>query len=172
VKKRNPHNGLQLAISTPLGVALFLTSDGNKIIASQFRRIGNARLRRRPADALLREARAQVRAYFRKRLRAFHLPLRLVGTEFEVAVWRLVAKLEFGDRISYADVARAIGRPLAHRGVAAAMRKAPLDLLIPAHRVIGADGRVKGAPANSLRRRLLAFEAIKISAFAAPQRAS
>ena len=162
MKKRHSHGAGQLAVSTPLGLALILSSDGNEIIASDFRRVAHPPPRRSP-DALLREARRQVRAYFQKRLRAFDLPLRLIGTEFEVAVWRLVAGLEFGDRISYADVARAIGRPLAHRGVAAAMRKAPLDLLIPAHRVIGADGRVKGAPASSLRRRLLAFEAAKIA---------
>ena len=112
----------------------------------------------KPSDALLAEAREQVRAYFSRRLKRFDLPLLFGGTPFEVAAWRAVAALAFGEFVSYADVARAIGKPLAHRGVARAMTRAPLDLLVPAHRVIGADGRIKGAGRGSLRVRLAAFE--------------
>ena len=75
-------------------------------------------------------------------------------------VWDLVSQLEVGELISYGDVARAVGFPGAHRGVAAAMGRSPYDLLIPAHRVVGSDGRIKGAGPNSMRRRLLVFEGI------------
>ncbi|HEY8312562.1 MAG TPA: methylated-DNA--[protein]-cysteine S-methyltransferase [Candidatus Baltobacteraceae bacterium] len=149
-------------IATPLGIALRLVSNGSAIVESDFVR-GKPRARTRVSrDALLTEASIQVAAYFRKRLDRFDLPLALAGTPFQLAVWRLVSQLEVGELISYGDIARAIGHPLAHRGVAAAMGKSPLDLLIPAHRVIGADGRVKGSAAGSLRRRLLAFEGIRI----------
>jgi methylated-DNA-[protein]-cysteine S-methyltransferase len=151
----------ELTLSTPIGAVLHLTADAGEIVGCEF--LARARARSTPTrEPVLREARAQIDAYFRKRLHRFDLPLALTGTPFQVAVWRLVASLEVGELISYGDVAGAIGAPLAHRGVAAAMRKTPYDLLIPAHRVIGADGHIKGAGANSLRRRLLAFEGIKI----------
>ncbi len=150
-----------MTVSTPIGAVLQVAADGGEIVACDFR--ARARARSTPVrDPLLREARTQLDAYFRKKLRRFDLPLALRGTPFQVAVWQLVASLEVGELISYSDVARALGAPLAHRGVAAAMRKTPYDLLVPAHRVIGADGRIKGAGPNSLRRRLLAFEGIMI----------
>ncbi len=143
-------------VPTPLHRDLLIIGNGERILASDF--VAPKRESKRPSDSLLKEAASQVRAYFARRLRRFDLPLELIGTPFQVDAWRAVADLAFGEFVSYADVARAIGRPLAHRGVAAAMGKAPLDLFVPAHRVIGADGRVKGASPGSMRLRLAAFE--------------
>ncbi len=144
-------------IPTPLRRDLLIVGNGEAILASDFvppKRGPESK----PSDALLAEARLQVRAYFTRRLRRFDLPLALQGTPLQVAAWRAVASLSFGEFVSYADIARAIGRPLAHRGVATAMARAPLDLFIPAHRVIGADGRIKGAGPGSVRLRLAEFE--------------
>jgi methylated-DNA-[protein]-cysteine S-methyltransferase len=135
---------------------LLIVGNGEVILASDF--VAPRRISRKPSDALLAEASAQVRAYFRRRLLRFDLPLAFAGTPFQMATWRAVATLAFGEFVSYADVARAIGHPLSHRGVAKAMASAPLDLLVPAHRVIGADGRIKGAAPRSIRLRLAAFE--------------
>jgi O-6-methylguanine DNA methyltransferase len=67
--------------------------------------------------------------------------------------------------VSYADIARAIGRPRAHRGVARAMSRTPLDLFIPAHRVLGADGTIKGDELQTaMRRQLLQFEGFRVLA--------
>lgn len=148
---------IQLRISTPFGRDLMIVGNDGAIVGSAFvPRKGDAA--GEPADALLAEAAAQVRAYFAGRLRSFNLPLAFGGTEFQRRVWNAVASLSFGEFVSYADVARAIGKPLAHRGVAAAMAATPMDLFVPAHRVIGADGRVKGAAPRSMRLRLVEFE--------------
>jgi methylated-DNA-[protein]-cysteine S-methyltransferase len=152
-----PKAPILLRISTPLRRDLLIVGNGEVILASNFVAAKRA-AESNPSDSLLAEARTQVRAYFSRRLRRFDLPLALHGTPLQIDAWRAVALLAFGEFVSYADIARAIGRPLAHRGVAAAMAAAPFDLFIPAHRVIGADGRIKGAGAASMRYRLAAFE--------------
>ena len=145
-----------IRIPTPLRRDLLVTGDGERIIASDF--VAVKRTATSTPNDLLAEAQEQVRAYFKRRLLHFELPLLLEGTPFCEAVWRAVASLAFGEFVSYADVARAVGRPMAHRGVAAAMGRSPLDLFIPAHRVVGADGRVKGGTPGSTRLMLVAFE--------------
>ena len=152
---------MRAAFETPLGTTLVVDSGGDRILSAHFVRTTNVG-HSRPADALLREAKRQVDAYFRRRLTRFDLPLHLEGTDLQTEVWTFVAGLETGQLISYGDLARLIGRPRAHRGVAAAMRMTPIDLFIPAHRVVGSDGSVRGAGPNSVRRRLLAFEGITL----------
>jgi len=147
---------VQLRLPTPLGYDLVVTAENDEIVASAF--TTRKPERARTSDPFLEEIQTQVRAYFAKRLERFDLPLRLEGTALQVGVWRLVSQLSFGEVISYADVGRALGYPNAHRGVAAAMGHSPYDLFIPAHRVVGADMRIKGAAPNSMRRRLLIFE--------------
>jgi methylated-DNA-[protein]-cysteine S-methyltransferase len=147
-------------VQTPLGRDFRIVADGEAIVESGF--VAPRRRPTEPSDALLVEAAAQVRAYFGRRLRCFALPLRFSGTPLQEAAWEAVAALEFGEFVSYADVARAIGRPGAHRGVAAAMAATPLDLFVPAHRVLGADGRVHGAARDSTRARLVAFERARV----------
>lgn len=117
-----------------------------------------SRRHEKPTDALLVEIESQLKAYFSRHLQRFDVPLLFHGTELRVAAWRAVASLRFGEFVSYADVARAIGRPNAHRGVAAAMSASQFDLFVPAHRVVGADGRVRGAAPGSMRGRLVVFE--------------
>lgn len=153
-------DGLRCLVRTPLGKDLLIASNGEALLESTF--VARQRAaERKPSDALLVEARAQVQAYFARRLRRFDLPFFLEGTALQLAAWHAVASLSFGEFVSYADVARAIGRPGAHRGVAEAMGATPLALFIPAHRVIGADGRIKGADRKSLRARLAAFEGVQ-----------
>lgn len=143
------------SIQTPLGRSFEIFADGERIVSARFR-FGSAASRTK--DPLLREAAEQVRAYFACRLAVFDLPLAFLGTPLQCDAWRAISTLQFGHFVSYADVARAIGRPRSHRGVAAAMGKTTIDLFIPAHRVLGSDGRLKGCAPRSMRARLAAFE--------------
>ena len=148
---------IRCRVGTPLRRDLLILSTEEAIVSSKFVRPAN-RSSEKPSNALLAEAGLQVRAYFERRLTRFSLPLAFEGSSFQIAVWRAVSGLAFGEFVSYAEIARAIGKPLAHRGVAAAMALTPIDLFIPAHRVIGADGRIKGAGRASVRFRLAEFE--------------
>lgn len=150
-----------LQLETPWASVLHVESDGEAIVASRFGAPRAARPSPK-APAVLREARRQVDAYFRKRLQRFELPLRFEGTPFQARVWQFVAHLEVGEVISYGDLARALGHPRAHRGVARAMAQTRIDLFVPAHRVVGSDGTVRGAGPYSMRRRLLLFEGIRL----------
>lgn len=96
------------------------------------------------AADVLRAAREQLREYFEGRRRAFDLPLRPQGTAFQMDVWRTLATIPWGATWSYRDLARTIGKPGAVRAVGAANGRNPLPIVLPCHRVIGADGTLTG----------------------------
>ncbi len=157
----------RLIFETPFGRSLLVVHDGEHIVESSF---CAARPARRPRTTLGREIAAQVRAYLQRRVQRFDLPLLMEGSALHVAAWRAATALRFGETASYAEIAAAIGRPGAHRAVASAMARTPLDLFLPAHRVIGADGSIRGASPDSMRRILLAFEGITVPACSHSQR--
>lgn len=95
-------------------------------------------------NAVLRETGAQLEAYFTGSLRSFDLPLRPVGTAFQREVWSTLAQIPYGQTWSYGDVARRIGKPQAVRAVGAANGRNPIPIVVPCHRVIGADGSLTG----------------------------
>jgi len=93
----------------------------------------------------LTEAVAQLREYFSRLRHRFDLPMDVRGTPFQQAVWREVASIPYGTTITYGEIARRLGRGLeAARAVGAAVGANPLPILIPCHRVIGADGSLVG----------------------------
>jgi len=94
--------------------------------------------------AVLEEAERQLDAYFAGELRRFDLPLDLVGTEFQVAAWRALADIPFGTTVTYGEQARRLGRPTAVRAVGAANGRNPLPIVLPCHRIVGADGSLVG----------------------------
>lgn len=99
---------------------------------------------RRPSHAVVASALAQLREYFSGSRTEFDLPVDLHGTEFQVAAWRALARVKFGETASYKRQAAIIGRPTATRAVGAANGKNPVAIVLPCHRIVGSDGSLTG----------------------------
>ena len=93
---------------------------------------------------LLSRARSQLEAYFARRLHRFDLPLALHGTPFQRAVWAALLDIGHGRSESYGEVARRCGRPTAVRAVGRAVGSNPVSIVVPCHRVVGANGSLTG----------------------------
>lgn len=101
----------------------------------------------------------QLTAYFNKTLKEFDIPMVLHGTAFTKSVWRTLQTLPYGTTISYGDLSETLGNPNATRAVARANDANQIAILIPCHRVIGADGSLTGYAGGLWRKRaLLALE--------------
>ena len=98
---------------------------------------------------------AQLRAYFGGSLTEFALPLAPQGTEFQMRVWRELRNIPFGVTLSYAELARRIGRPTASRAVGHSNARNPISIIVPCHRVIGADNSLTGYAGGLDRKRAL-----------------
>ena len=109
---------------------------------------------------LLDACEAQLREYLAGRRRTFDLALAPRGTAFQEQVWREIARIGFGETITYGELARRCGRPEAIRAAAAATGRNPLSIVVPCHRIVGADGSLTGYAGGIDRKaRLLALEA-------------
>ena len=126
-------------ISTPLGPLCIREEDG-AIAAIDFT-TGELCP---PATPLLTEAGRQLTAYFDGALTEFALPLRPTGTNFRLRCWQTLCTIPFGETISYGEQAKRIGNPRAVRAVGGANHHNPINIVIPCHRVIGADGSLTG----------------------------
>ena len=116
-----------------------------------------------PPEGLLAEAVRQLHAYFAGELRDFDLPLELEGTDFQLRVWNALRTIGYGETRSYAEIAGAIGAPKAVRAVGAANGRNPVSIVVPCHRVIGANGRLTGYGGGlPLKKRLLDMEALYV----------
>jgi len=110
-------------------------------------------------DAILKEARKQLAAYFKGDLKTFDLPLAPQGTDFQTKVWTALRTIPFGKTASYGDIANKIGAPQAMRAVGAANGRNPIAIIVPCHRVIGANGSLTGFGGGMERKQfLLALE--------------
>jgi methylated-DNA-[protein]-cysteine S-methyltransferase len=99
--------------------------------------------------------RAQLGEYFDGRRRGFDIPLGPAGSPFELAVWQALTEIPYGETVSYGELATRIGRPGAPRAVGVANARNPIAVIVPCHRVIGADGSLTGYGGGLERKRLL-----------------
>jgi len=134
-------------LATPVG-PLLLAADDDGLLLVEFHQSRHPATRGeawQPGDnPILREARRQLQEYFAGTRREFDLPLSPRGTEFQREVWHALATIPYGETISYAQLASRVGRPGASRAVGAANGRNPLPIVLPCHRVIGADGSLTG----------------------------
>lgn len=109
---------------------------------------------------IAREAFLQLAAYFGGRLKNFSLPIRMVGTDFQMSVWKALRTVPFGETVSYSRLAAMASRQKACRAAAAACGANPIPIIVPCHRVIAADGSIGGFSSGlRLKRFLLGIEA-------------
>jgi O-6-methylguanine DNA methyltransferase len=110
------------------------------------------------ADALLPNV-LELKEYFDGQRREFSFPLDLRGTDFQLACWRALLKIPYGETRTYADIARAVGSPQGFRAVGMANNRNPIAIVVPCHRVIASDGTLCGYGGGlDLKRKLLELE--------------
>lgn len=141
---------------SPLG-SLLLLSDGEALTRLAFDAEPAPAWQR--DDAWFADARVQLDAYFVGDRTAFDLPLRPEGTPFQQRVWAEVQMIPYGRTTTYGDLAERLGDPKTVRAVGLANGRNPIAILIPCHRVVGADGALTGYAGGLGRKRaLLALE--------------
>jgi O-6-methylguanine DNA methyltransferase len=152
------------AVLTPAGLArLAFAREGPGACAAWAGR-WEPRARIQHDDPRLDALAAELEEYFDGRLRAFTTPLDLRGTPFQLAVWRALAGIGYGETRAYSELAATLGRPQAVRAVGAANGANPIPILVPCHRLVGKGGSlVKYGGGLELKRWLLALEGATVS---------
>jgi O-6-methylguanine DNA methyltransferase len=161
-------------LASPVG-PLFLAASDRGLVALEFdvRIPGQQTIRPNPRD-LRAESKSQrfevsagklsgyareLEEYLAGKRREFTFPLDLRGTDFQLACWRALLAIPFGETRTYADIARAVGRPRGFRAVGMANNRNPVAIIVPCHRVIASDGTLCGYGGGlDIKRKLLELE--------------
>jgi methylated-DNA-[protein]-cysteine S-methyltransferase len=127
------------SLDTPIG-PITLIAQGEKIVRVEL----GKKARAEGSSKVLTEAKKQLADYFSGKLERFSVPVEAIGTEFQKSVWKEIAKIGFGRKLSYGEIAAKIGNPAASRAVGAAVGSNPTPLLVGCHRVLGSTGKITG----------------------------
>lgn len=146
-------------VESPLGQVL-MTADGQALTGLYF--VGQKH-QPQPSPGwkvhsgleLFKDAHVQFLEYLGGKRRDFDLPTTLVGTPFQVRVWRAIGSIPFGSTLSYRELAERAGKPRAVRAVGAAVGRNPLTIIIPCHRVVGSNGSLTGYAGGLKRKQAL-----------------
>jgi len=133
-------------MNSPIGT-LTLVADGENLVSILFPNTRKAKILSRAErgdNKVLHRTEKQLAEYFAGKRKSFDLPLAAVGTKFQKAVWRALSEIPFGVTKSYGEIAQRIGSPRASRAVGAANGRNPIPIVVPCHRVIGANGTLTG----------------------------
>lgn len=137
-------------------ISLYLVATETHLINIQFTQPQKALLQ---TTELLSMATIQLDEYFQGKRTTFSLPFKLTGTLFQLAVWKELQNIPYGQTTSYKEIAQKINKPKAYRAVGMANNKNPLPIIIPCHRVIGSNGKLIGyAGGLNLKNYLLELE--------------
>ena len=127
--------------SSPIGL-IELTANDKGLSTLNF--VDEKKLEEKLDDSILKITLKQLDEYFNSGRKEFQIPLDPTGTNFQIKVWRELAKIPFGKTISYLDLSLALGDEKLTRAVGSANGKNPIAIFIPCHRVIGNDGKLTG----------------------------
>jgi len=147
-----------MPLDTPIG-QIVLESDGHLLIGL---RLANAvgRGRRDEESPVLKEAATQLQEYFAGERTEFDLRMELDGTPFQREVWAELARIPYGETISYGELARRVGRPKGPRAVGQANGRNPIAIVVPCHRVLASNGIGGYGGGLTVKRALLALEGV------------
>jgi methylated-DNA-[protein]-cysteine S-methyltransferase len=137
-------------LDTPAGI-LEIVADDDYVQQIEF----TVRAGPSSGNRLTQAAREQLEEYFAGNRQTFTLPLKQAGTAFQQSVWQALQEIPFGQICSYSDIANAIGKPKAVRAVGAANGRNNIAIVIPCHRVIGANGTLTGYAGGLERKEIL-----------------
>jgi methylated-DNA-[protein]-cysteine S-methyltransferase len=137
---------LTSTIESPIGPLTLMARDGvlTNVSMHEQRHVTPPPPNATTDDAWFKDVAAQLDAYFAGDLTSFELEMNLLGTPFQRCVWRELCEIPYGETISYGELAQRVGNPKASRAVGLANGRNPIAIIVPCHRVIGANGSLTG----------------------------
>lgn len=147
---------------------LFLAASSKGLVRLEFegrvQKLGSATIRLEESKKALDPYLRELDEYFVGKRREFSQPLDLRGTDFQLACWRALLEIPYGETRSYRDIAQAIGHPHAYRAVGMSNNRNPIAIIVPCHRVIASSGSLCGYGGGlGLKRQLLDLENVTLS---------
>jgi methylated-DNA-[protein]-cysteine S-methyltransferase len=148
---------LYTTMESPIG-ELLLVGDGDNLSGLYMqagRKPGTIATGWEPSTEPFAGVKTQLQEYFAGDRTTFDVPLAAEGAPFELEVWHALEEIPYGETVSYGEIARRVGQPTAARAVGTANGRNPIAVIVPCHRVIGADGSLTGYGGGLERKRLL-----------------